>query len=985
MADRSFVADRSRAAIDTAFPASPTLLHTRLCDGLMLIGHGTPDATRLRPLRDAVTAIWYGALGDGTQIVVIAFDYAIPIDPDTWPSALPLIVGRADTLTSYANGADLAVSAGTRDGAALRRVDIWWGGRQHLIALGTLMAVPIDMLWDAPRITVHRSTLRTVAVAAGQAIAQDGAAPVSRTQILPTGDGIAAFDETTAALRDLEERTRLGAIFKQALAGLFGRRAVGKGQGGGPGGAAPRERGPGVFENLVGWMRWHSPLSKSLIAQFGNRLGMVEKLLASGDIDSALRLALKLGKENAGKSRSLFPNRLPDIRARLDFSFGGGGYAMPILGGDSYHALRTRYAELAKKLERDGDFRRAAYVHSQLLEDHRTAVLTLEKGELYRDAARLALDAKLEPALAIRMFYKAGELDTALALARRTGCFDQLAETSRTGHPDFHAYVIRAWTDMLVATDQPLRALQVTDAIADVAAPDPELVAARRRWLGATLALEATHGFDSETIARALVTARWNGEDFAPHGLTDFPFMSAIAGTGAFPSVLQQVQDLVRLDAADARGKMLDLLHALTRFAKPEREEQAGFWGGPAAIIVEVFARSLLEAASDALTPRDMEALRGLLGMADLHVFATDLGKLAKLHVAVSLGYESWRLPPATSTASPIAHGCLLHNGTMVVWRENTLLQLLDPEGRSLWQDNVSDIVALVAVGSSPNVIIVQRPDDGASLLTRFASHRRSFHAIGRVDLVAHHDVTSEGQWMVQIGGEIGAIDLSGLCADVPGVEWLWSCALTDRLRAIAFFHDPAAPAWITRSAQRGRTGLLELWSLRHGGDLTTQLCNPAPGSMRAPYLAPRDWFWSAQHGNNRIEAADAPNTVMPSVAWSELVERQIAAVMADRHEVLPGFDTFQSVDFHRARVTFTAVDGSASATIQVQGAASKSARMTIEHDVEMQLTLIARGMTIGRSGNTGEAVDQSARVLLADPHGRLLRVDVAAKRVTIL
>ncbi|MES2055096.1 MAG: hypothetical protein V4564_04080, partial [Pseudomonadota bacterium] len=901
-----------------------------------------------------------------------------------WPSALPLIVGRADTLTSYADGADRALSAGTRAGAALRRIDLWWGGRQHLIALDTLTVVPIGMLWDAPRVTVHRSTPRTVAVAADQAAVQDGAAPVSRAPVPPPGDGIAVFDETNAALRDLEERTRLGAIFKQALAGLFGQRIVGEGQGNGPDGAPPRERGPSVFENLAGWLRWHSPLSKSLIAQFGDRLGMVEKLLASGDIDSALRLALKLGKESAGKSRSLFPNRLPDIRAKLDFSFGGGGYAMPILGGDSYHALRMRYVELAKKLERDGDFRRAAYVHSQLLEDHRTAVLTLEKGELYRDAARLALDAKLEPALAIRMFYKAGELDAALALARRTGCFDQLAETSRTGHADFHAYVVRAWTDMLVATDQPLRALQVTDALADLAAPDPELIAARRHWLGATLALEATHGFGSETIARGLVAARWTGEDFSPLGLVDFPFVSAIAGTGAFPLLLQQVQDLVRLDTADARRNMLDLLHALTRFARPGREEQAGFWSGPAAIIVEVFARSLLEVASDALTSHDMQALRGLLGMADLHVFATDLGKLAKLHVAPSLGYESWRLPPATTIASPIRLGCLLHNGTMVVWRENTLLQLLDPDGRPLWQGNVSDITALIAVGSSPNVIIVQHPDDGPGQLTRFASHRRSFHAIGRADLVAHHDVTSEGQWMVQIGGEIGAIDLAALCADVPGVEWLWSCALTDRLRVVAFFHDPSTPAWITRNAERGRAGLLELWSLRHGGELTTQLCNPAPAVMRPPYLAPRDWFWSAQHGSNRIEAADASGAVMPCVAWSEQVERQVAAVMTDRHETLPGFDTFQSTDFHRTRITFTAADGAVPATTRVQGAANKMARMTVEHDVEMPLTLIARGMTIGGSGSAGEGVDQSARVLFADPHGRLLRVDVAAKRVMV-
>lgn len=182
---------------------------------------------------------------------------------------------------------------------------------------------------------------------------------------------------------------------------------------------------------------------------------------------------------------------------------------MPILDGQAFVALQWRYRDLAHKLETDGDFHRAAYIFSQLLGDHARAVEVLEKGEFFIEAARLALDARLEPAIAIAMFYKAGELDTALALAKRTGCFDRLAEHSRDKGGAYHAYVMKAWTDMLVATGQGQRALQVTDPLAADAAADPTLLAERRRWLSTALNDASGCTLDTELIARALLTARW--------------------------------------------------------------------------------------------------------------------------------------------------------------------------------------------------------------------------------------------------------------------------------------------------------------------------------------------------------------------------------------------------------------------------------------------------------------------------------------------
>lgn len=984
MADRSFVAARSRKAIGPAFPDSPTLSWTPARDGLAFVGQHVPDPAQLRGLRDHVAGLWRGTLNTeaGQNLLIVAFDHPIIVDPAAWPSALPLAAVSDGSLTSYDDRPyPLHIRTPAAPDTRIRQIDLWWGGQTHRVVVDTLAEVPISLLWELPTVTVHRSVAPGVDIVAS---GRDGAARITRARVPIAADKAALFDETDAALAALEERTRLPAIFKQAMSKLFNRRSLGERRaageraGGRPGAAPPQE--PGVLENLAGWVRWHTPLGKGLIERFGNRMKLVEKLISSGDVDSALKLALKLGNATgADGKRKRYPARLPDMRASLDFNIGARGTVIPILGDASFHRLRMRYAELARSLERSGDYRRAAYIHAQLLDDHRAAVLTLENGGLHTDAARLAFDAKLEPALYIRLFYKAGARDTALALAQRSGCFDSLAERSRASDAEFHAYVIRAWTDMLVATGQRLRALQITDALALVADPDPQLLAMRASWLRALLDADDRDGMPVEAMVRGLLTATWTAEDIAPDGLRDFPAMSSIRGAGPFPALLERAQALMRPEDDDARQEMIALLGAMVRMADPGAREQAAFWGGPAQIIIEVFARSLLESASAGLSPTDQQALGTLLKAADLHVFATDFGKLRKLHVAPAASHENWQLPAPAARSSPIRHACLLHNGTIMIWRENSLLQLLDRYGRALWQGNVSDVTALVAVGSGPHVIVVQQ-QDGASLLTRFASHMRSFHAIGQVDLTAHHDVTSDGQWMVQIGGEIGALDLVELCADVPAIKFLWACALTGQVQALAFQHELAAPGWLTRNLHPGRAGILEMWTLRHARELEARIGRPVPSGKQGDLARPADWLWTLQY-KHRLSDARAPDVVMPFVPWTDTMEREIAAAMELTRIATPGLDTVQSCDFKRAHVALgvapAPADGAVMTTI-VSTTGPKPTRMMLQHEIDTPLTCLARGARIG------DGSDRSNIALLADPHGRLLQIDLAVRQVAV-
>lgn len=1018
MTERSHVARRADRVIDRDFPLLPTLSGTMPCDGLAFVlrpGAPVPD---LRAQRDMIGALWRGDLvphagpsdAHAPTLVVVLFRARMPVDMARWPAALPLRAAAGATLASYAEEAFApAVEVRTMSAPAARWLALWWNGRLHRIALDMLEPLPLVDLWDMPALTVHWPPPPVAADAQadgdahagpgladpGQAIAgADGLAPVSRPEALVTRDGARLLDGMTAALRGTNAAAErgLGAGIRRLLSGLSGwvtrTGGIGEGTGTAGHGGAPLPRGPGLLERFSGWLRWNTPLGSALREQFGDRLNQVEKLIASGDIDAALRLALKLSDaRRRASARSVLPTHLPPMRAALDFSVGGLEIASPILGGDSFHALSRRYRELAAALERDGDFRRAAYIHSQLLGDHQRAVIVLESGGLFGDAARLALDANLDPALAIRMLFLAGELDAALAHARRTGCFDQLAEDSRTKDGRFHAYVIKAWTDMLIATGHPLRALQVTDDLAK--APDVAalLLSARRRWLTAALRVEEANGFGCEAVCRALLLATWTAEDLPPAALADFPFGAAIGGAGPFPAALAWLQTVMRGDAEDAADRLLELLAGLTRLADADRVDQAAFWREAAQPVVEGLTRALIEHASSRLREADLQALRGVLVMADLPVLAADIHKLRKLHVAPVAPDRTWRVPPVTSMRPAVRCACLLDNGTMLVWRESRLLQLVDRHGSPLWQANVGDVVALVAIGNSPNVIVVQADRDGTSMLTRFASHQRRFHPIGRIALAAHHDLATEGEWLVQIGGDIGALDLVKLCAATPEIAFLWSCALTDRLRAIAFAHHRGGPRWLTRD---DGTGVLESWTLSARGTLSTELCLPVSLAADAPLVPPAEWCWFVNHGGNRLHSIGESRRWMTLVAWSAQTEAHARHYAARRAAAgLEGQDGIQPCDFGRVHVGRPVAGDDPDAIVETIIARPDAAQpsMTLRHRADTVLTCLARG------GYEPDATDAKPRqpgpargdVVLGDAFGRLFVVAAGDSRVTMI
>lgn len=947
-------------------------------------GAPLPD---LRPIRDAVLGMWRGELPEDASrtLFVAAFTGPLAVDPDDWPAALPLRFAGTATLSSFA-GRDAPSFDSMRAAQAMevRSCDLWWAGRSHRIALTTLESLPLAGLWEMPRLDVHVPVPRMRAPLRGEGRAEGSSpepagrlAPISRAGVSIEREGADLLRDMAERLRADEQRLKLASIARQALRGLTGLIPAGSGAGSGRagqgrGGPWQAPRGPGLLASIAGWLRWHTPLGQGLRNQYDRRLGLVEKMISAGDLDAALRLALKLGSGNPGrKTASRYPNALPQMRARLDFDLASEGFSAPILNDARFHALRGRYLQLAEQLERDGDFRRAAYIHSQLMSDHQRAVLVLEKGELFGEAAKLAIDSRQPPALAIRMLFHAGELDAALGLARRTACFDALAEDSRVKEPAFHAFVIKAWTDLLIGTGQPLRALQVTDHLTATAPVDAALIETRRRWLAAALGANGTEAFAGELAVRAVLTARWDGMDLSPEAATGFPH-APVRIASPHGDAFNRFQAVLRADTDRPEQAVIELLTVLARLAVPASPEQADFWSGPAQPFLEAFVRAAIAAASSRLSGRDLLALRSILGAAGLTVLETDIGKLAKLHVAPPPPDREWEVPPIAFTRPAVRHACVLANGNLLVWRESRLLQLLDPYGTPLWQQNVSDVTALVAVGSSSNAILVQAQEDGTRLLTRFATHNRVFHTIGKVALSAHHDVTSESQWLVQIGGEIGALDLAKLCAPSPQIEFLWSCRLTERLRAVAFAHHDGGPSWVTLDTSRERVGVLEVWTLHPNGNLSTGICfSGEPSDGDEPRL-PSDWFWFHQKNGYRMKTIRGGNVQWMSILpWSEEQEdraRALAVIQASFARAR--IDTVQPGDFGRRHVDMVVGEGG-EAVIHFLGDLDGAPSLVLRN--AEGLFCLARGR--------GD-VSGGATVLLGDGHGRIFAV--GSQRVSI-
>ncbi|MDP2310713.1 MAG: bpX6 domain-containing protein [Pseudomonadota bacterium] len=249
------------------------------------------------------------------------------------------------------------------------------------------------------------------------------------------------------------------------LALMEARKAAGSGSGGGGEGAGmgiARSAGPPVPSWLERMARkFAAPLLGPLLGrQHGRFLNELVDLFEKGDLDAALRRAIPLG---GGLGPSLPPALgLPTPRADLGLRLTHGGSTSSISVDDHVlKLLRDMYQRALDKLVAEGRIEEAAFVLVELLRDHRRAIDLLEKHEKWAVAAEIAEAAQLGPEVAARLWVRAGKLDRAVSLARRTGSFAACLAVIETADADRGLAFRAAYAAHLAAAGDPAGAVGI--------------------------------------------------------------------------------------------------------------------------------------------------------------------------------------------------------------------------------------------------------------------------------------------------------------------------------------------------------------------------------------------------------------------------------------------------------------------------------------------------------------------------------------------
>ncbi|WP_375768590.1 bpX6 domain-containing protein [Archangium gephyra] len=221
----------------------------------------------------------------------------------------------------------------------------------------------------------------------------------------------------------------------------------------------PPPQGPGLFSRLLEWLATSTPLGPLLGQRKAEYVRRLFELFDEGNLQEALRYAIPLD-HGAPSEQARLSLGLPGPRERLTIQPRQGGAASIFGGGaEVYEALRERYREAFRKLEREGRIEEAAFVLAELLHEDEEAVSFLERHGRLRLAAELAEGRKLAPALVVRQWVLARDVARAVDIARSTGAFaDAVLRLERT-HPA-EARVLRVlWGEVLAQAGDYARAV----------------------------------------------------------------------------------------------------------------------------------------------------------------------------------------------------------------------------------------------------------------------------------------------------------------------------------------------------------------------------------------------------------------------------------------------------------------------------------------------------------------------------------------------
>ncbi|NHZ89172.1 hypothetical protein F2P45_09100 [Massilia sp. CCM 8733] len=339
-------------------------------------------------------------------------------------------------------------------------------------------------------------------------------------------------------------------------AGKDAQESAGQDDGAGPG----RRAGPGPLARrlsaLMARLASLTRVSTVLGWRQATYLQHLFDLFDKGDLAEALRRAVPIDAIGGAAA----PQALGRPRPRTSLTVRGPSPSAPSIGlaDDLVARLREKYRRSFEQLEREGRIDEAVYVLAELLQCPLEAVTYLEKKERYLQAAQLAGTVELAPAVAVRLWLLAGEIERAVRVARLHNDFDAGVRLLESGDSEHAAPLRRAWAEYLAARGDLMAAI-------DVIWPLPEHHALALGWLvqaergGGTLGLQA--------LARklALMPGTLRSSAAAIEALLAAPGEEGVQRRARMATAL-----VAALPASDATRRVAG---ALLRLVLPERME----------------------------------------------------------------------------------------------------------------------------------------------------------------------------------------------------------------------------------------------------------------------------------------------------------------------------------------------------------------------------------------------------------------------------
>jgi hypothetical protein len=200
-----------------------------------------------------------------------------------------------------------------------------------------------------------------------------------------------------------------------------------------------------------------TPVTNRLAQKHQRYIRNLERLFEHGNLDEALRNAIGLGAtETTNLSLAL-----PSPRNSLSVSRWAQTSARAVpWGSDVHFSLQERYRQAAIQLEKQQRIHEAVFVYVELLAAIDEGIALLERNADWRFAAELAEGHKRPPAMQIRLWWKAGERDHAIRIAKHHGAFEDAITFANRSDPFLASELRQHWVDALSTAGAYLQAVQ---------------------------------------------------------------------------------------------------------------------------------------------------------------------------------------------------------------------------------------------------------------------------------------------------------------------------------------------------------------------------------------------------------------------------------------------------------------------------------------------------------------------------------------------